>query len=42
MQNQNKASFPQAAAVCPLDPLVPTSPSFASLLTTADIEAVVQ
>ena len=42
MQKQNKASRPQAAAVCPSDPLVPTSPSLASLLTTADIEAVVQ
>ena len=42
MQKQNKASLPQAAAVCPSDPLVPTSPSLASLLTTADIEAVVQ
>ena len=42
VQKHNKASLPQAAAVCPSDPLVPTSPSLASLLTTADIEAVVQ
>ena len=42
MQEQNKASLPQAAAVCPLDPSVPTGPSLASLLTTANIEAVVQ
>ena len=42
MQQQNKASFPQAIVVCPLDPLIPTSPSLASLLTTTDIEAVIQ
>ena len=39
MQEQNKASLPQAAVVCPS---IPTSPSLASSLTTADIEAVVQ
>ena len=42
MQEQNKASLPQAAAVCPLDPSVPTGPSLTSSLTTADIEVVVQ
>ena len=42
MQKQNKASLPQVAAVCPSDPLVPTSPSLASLLTMTDIEAVIQ
>ena len=42
MQEHNKASLPRAAAVCPLDPSVPTGPSLASSLTTADIEAVVQ
>ncbi|XP_050252628.1 uncharacterized protein LOC126699093 [Quercus robur] len=42
VQEQNKASLPQAAAVCPSDPSVPTGPSLASSLTTADIEAVVQ
>ena len=42
MQEYNKASLPRAAAVCPSDPSVPTSPSLASSLTTADIEAVVQ
>ena len=42
MQQQNKASFPQAVVVCPLDPSVPTGPSLASSLTTADIEAVIQ
>ena len=42
MQEQNKASLPQAAVVCPLDPSVPTGPSLASSLTTADIEAVIQ
>ena len=42
MQNQNKASLPQAAAVCPSDLSVPTGPSLASSLTTVDIEAVVQ
>ena len=42
MQEQNKASFPRAAAVSPLDPLVPTGPSLASSLITANIEAVIQ
>ena len=42
MQEQNKASLPRAAAVCPSDPSVPTSPSLASSLTMADIEAVIQ
>ena len=42
MQEQNKASLPQAAAIYPLDPSVPTDPSLSSSLTTADIEAVVQ
>ena len=41
VQKQNKASLPQAAAVCPSDPSVPTGPSLASSLTTADIEAVI-
>ena len=42
MQEQNKASLPRAAAVCPSDPLVPIGPSLASSLTTTDIEAVIQ
>jgi len=42
VQEHNKASLPRAAAVCPSDPLVPTSPSLASSLTTANIEAIVQ
>ena len=42
LQEQNKASLPQAAVVCPSDPSVPTGPSLTSSLTTADIEAVVQ
>ena len=42
MQEYNKTSFPRAAAVCPSNPLIPTGPSLASSLTTADIEAVVQ
>ena len=42
MQEKNKASVPRAAVVCPLDPSVLTGPSFASPLTTADIEAIVQ
>ena len=42
MQEQNKASLPRAAAVCPSDPSVPTGPSLASSLATADIEAIVQ
>ena len=41
VQEHNKASLPRAASVCPLDSLVPTGPSLASSLTTADIEAVV-
>ena len=42
MQEQNKASLPRAAAVCPSDPLVPIGPSLASSLITTDIEAVIQ
>ena len=42
MQEQNKVTLPRVAAVCPLDPSIPTRPSLASSLTTADIEAVVQ
>ena len=42
MQEHNKASLPRAAAVCLSDPSVPTGPSLASSLTTADIELVVQ
>ena len=42
MQEHNKASLPRAAAICPSDPSVPTGPSLASLLTTADIETVIQ
>ena len=42
MQEQNKASLPRAAAVCPSDPSVPTGPSLASSLTTADIEVIIQ
>ena len=42
VQKHNKASLPQAATICPSDPSVPTGPSLASSLTTADIEAVVQ
>ena len=42
MQEQNKASLSQAAAVCPLDPLVPIGPSLASSLTMANIKAVIQ
>ncbi|XP_075662541.1 uncharacterized protein LOC142632003 [Castanea sativa] len=42
MQEQNKASLPRAAAVCPSNPSVPTGPSLASSLATTDIEAIVQ
>ena len=42
VQEYNKASFPRVAVVCPSDPSIPTGPSLASSLTTADIEAVVQ
>ena len=42
MQEQNKASFPQAIVVCPSNSLVPASPSLASSLTTADIKAAIQ
>ena len=42
MQEHNKTSLPRAAVVCPSDPSVPTGPSLASSLITADIEAVVQ
>ena len=41
VQEQNKASLPQAVAVCPSDPSVPTGPSLASSLTTADIKTVI-
>ena len=41
MQEQNKASLPRAAVVCPSDQSVPTGPSLASLLTMADIEVVI-
>ena len=40
VQEQNKASLPQAIAVCPSNQSVPTGPSLASSLTIADIEAV--
>ena len=42
MQEQNKASLPQAAAVCPSNSLVPIGSSLTSPLTTIDIEAVIQ
>ncbi|KAL5855084.1 hypothetical protein ACOSQ4_004886 [Xanthoceras sorbifolium] len=42
MQEQNKVSPPQVAAVCPYAPSVLTCPSLASSLTKADIEAVIQ
>ena len=42
MQEQNKASLPQAAAVCPSDLSIPEGPSLTSSLTTVDIEAVIQ
>ena len=42
MHEHNKAFLSQAVAVCPSDPSVPTGPSLASSLITADIEAVVQ
>ena len=42
MQEQNKASLPRATAICPSDSSVPTSPSLASSLITANIEAVIQ
>ena len=42
MQEHNKAPPSQAAAMCPSDLSVPTGPSLASLLTTTDIEAIVQ
>ena len=42
MQEQNKASLPRVAAVCPSDSSVSTGPSLASSLITVDIEAVVQ
>ena len=42
MQDQNKASLSRAAVVCPSDSSVPTGPSLAFSLTTADIETVVQ
>ena len=42
MQEQNKASLPQVATVCPSDPSIPEGPSLTSSLTTADIEAVIQ
>ena len=42
MQEQNKAPPLRAAAMCPSNLSIPTSPSLASSLTIADIEAVVQ
>ena len=42
IQKQSKVSLPQAATVCPSNPLVPTGPSLASSLTTVDIEVVIQ
>ena len=42
MQEKNKASFPRAATICPLDPSVPIGPSLASSLTATNIEVVVQ
>ena len=42
MQKQNKVSLPRATVVCPSDPWVPTGPSLASSLTTADIETAIQ
>ena len=42
VQEQNIVSLPRVAVVCLSNPSVPTSPSLASSLTTADIEAVVQ
>ena len=42
MQEQNKASLPLVATICPSDPSVSTGPSLASSLITADIEAVIQ
>ena len=41
LQEHNKASPPRAAIVCLSDPSVPIGPSLTSLLTSADIEAVV-
>ena len=42
MQEQNKASLPQATAVCPSNPSIPIGPSLASSLTAANIEVVIQ
>ena len=42
MQQQNKVSLPRAVVVCLSDSSVPTGPSLAFSLTTADIEAIVQ
>ena len=42
VQEHNKASLLWAAAVCPVDPSIPTGPSLTSSLTTANVEAVVQ
>ena len=42
VQEQNIVSLPRVAVVCLSNPSVPTSPSLASSLTTADIEAIVQ
>ena len=41
MQAQNKTSLPRVAVICPSDPSIPTVPSLASSLTTADIEAII-
>ena len=42
VQKQNKAPPPLVAAMCPSNLSVPRGPSFASSLTTADIEAAIQ
>ena len=42
MQEQNKASFPRAATICPLDSSVLTGPSLTYSLTATNIEVVVQ
>ena len=41
LQEHNKASLSRAAVVCPSDPSIPIGPSLTSLLTSADIKAVV-
>ena len=42
MHEKNKAPPPRVAAMCPLDLSVPIGLSLAFLLTTIDIEAIVQ